>query len=340
MHQFANKINLKYTQFEASPRDVLMETLLFLFGVLLSFSAAFCWGISALLVKISVIKVNFVQSMILRGIYALPVLFILVLIFVALFPDINPFAPIYYPIIIITILSAVALFFGDLFYLISLSKADISFSFPISSSYPFFAAMYLFVLGLEEFTIPIIMGTILVVSGVIAVSKVQSTNTARITNVKGDKKSLAFALSILSAATWGIAVVTLKIILVQNVHPLILNFYRILFILLIAFLFGSSFSRIFPTLHENFALNLNTILKNRTAQITMGLSGITAWAVGGTLFLGAIQIIGANRATPISAITPLVGSLLGFIFLHEKWTRWHLFGLILIILGSLFLISS
>ena len=52
--------------------------------------------------------------------------------------------------------------------------------------------------------------------------------------------------------------------------------------------------------------------------ITLGVSGILSWGIGGVAFFQAIQLIGASRATPISSINPLVGSLLGFAFLKEQ----------------------
>ena len=314
-----------------------LDASLFL-GATFALSAALFWGFGSLFVKVSVGSMSYLKGMVLRAMLAFPSLVFITLVYASLVEQLDLFAPLAPSVGWITVLSTIVLLMGDVCFLIAMSKADVSFSYPIASSYPFFAAVYLYILNLEEFTEPIVIGTVLVVFGVIAVSRVQQHDTAQVSDKRESSKPLAFLFAVLAAAFWGMAVTTLKMILATGVHPLALNVHRIWIILLVAFTVGLIFDRFDNGLKEELGVNLRTLFDDKKRSLMMGISGILAWAFGGSVFLVSIDMIGANRATPISAITPLVGSILGVLFLKEKWSIWHVTGLLLIVIGSVFLV--
>lgn len=311
-----------------------------LLGASLALLAATFWGLGSLFVKISVGSMSYLKGMVLRGIFAFPSLLLIAIPWSAFVESFDLMAPLSPSIVIITVLSALALLMGDIFFLVAMSKADVSFSYPIASTYPFFAAIYLFFLQVEEFTEPVIVGTILIVMGVMAVSRVQQHDTAQVKDKRRGSKSQAFLFALLSAIFWGAAVTTLKIILSNGVHPLALNVQRVWIILVMALAIGMIVDRLNFELKNDLAVNPKKMFNDKKQSLAMGVSGILAWTFGGTAFLVAINMIGANRATPISAVTPFVGSILGVLFLKERLSTWHVIGLLLIVAGSVLLVTT
>ncbi len=309
-------------------------------GASLALSAAMFWGIGSLFVKISVGSMSYLRGMVLRALMAFPTLLIITIIYSGFIEPVDILAPLQPSMLGITIISTMALLVGDVCFLIAMSKADVSFSYPIASSYPLFAASYLFVLKVEDFTLPIIIGTLLVVLGVMAVSRVQHHDTAQVRDKRTSSKAMAFSFAIVAAASWGMAVTTLKMILVTGIHPLALNVHRIWIIFVFAFVLGVIFERRNDFLKEQLGIDPKTLFNDPKQSLMMGFSGILAWTLGASVFLVSIVMIGANRAAPISAMTPLVGAILGVIFLKEKWSVWHVIGLSLIVFGSVFLVTT
>jgi len=70
----------------------------------------------------------------------------------------------------------------------------------------------------------------------------------------------------------------------------------------------------------------------------LAASGILGMVIGGITFLFSVQLIGASRATPLSASSPVWASIISAVALKEKVTLRMLLSSIIVIIGVYFLI--
>lgn len=119
----------------------------------------------------------------------------------------------YKPAIWIFVLDGVFLYgSGRLFLYMGFDRIGISRAAPISSSSPFFAVLIAIIFLKEKLTLPILLGTILILTGVVLLSRDGTGGAWR-------RRDLIFPL--LTAVLWGLAQNTRKWGINQGVHPLL-----------------------------------------------------------------------------------------------------------------------
>jgi transporter family protein len=75
--------------------------------------------------------------------------------------------------------------------------------------------------------------------------------------------------------------------------------------------------------------------KKETGILAVG--GAVSWCGGGIQFFTAVRLIGAGISTPLSSISPFIVMLLSILFLKEKITLPQILGIFLIVTGSIVL---
>ncbi len=83
----------------------------------------------------------------------------------------------------------------------------------------------------------------------------------------------------------------------------------------------------------------NLIQVTLVSLAMLAVAGIIHFVVGRTIAYDAFRIIGANRATPITQLSPIVTVLLSWIFLQEKTTLSIVFGALCMMAG-VFLVTQ
>ena len=130
---------------------------------LLALLVAFIWGINPIMEKLSLVKATPLTVMTIRFIMTSIVLTIITF-YQGKFYELNNLdSKTYYYIIIPAILAGVGLYI----YFIALGKGESSQVVPIVATFPLFTAIYAFLILKESITTPKIIGTLLIVSGLV-----------------------------------------------------------------------------------------------------------------------------------------------------------------------------
>ncbi|MCH7926463.1 MAG: EamA family transporter [Candidatus Dadabacteria bacterium] len=130
---------------------------------LLALLVAFIWGLNPIIEKLSLVKATPLTVMTIRFIMTSIVLTIITL-YQGKFYELNNLdSKTYYYIIIPAILAGVGLYI----YFIALGKGESSKVVPIIATFPLFTAVYAFFILKESITTPKIIGTFLIVSGIV-----------------------------------------------------------------------------------------------------------------------------------------------------------------------------
>ncbi len=130
---------------------------------LLALLVAFIWGINPIMEKLSLVKATPLTVMTIRFIMTSIVLTIITF-YQGKFYELNNLdSKTYYYILIPAILAGVGLYI----YFIALGKGESSQVVPIVATFPLFTAVYAFLILKESITTPKIIGTFLIVSGLV-----------------------------------------------------------------------------------------------------------------------------------------------------------------------------
>lgn len=141
-----------------------------------------------------------------------------------------------------------------------------------------------------------------------------------------DKIKSPYVLLVLATISWG-SNFPLGKLLVQELPPIQLSFLR----WLVAFLILA------PFMYGKVREHKETILKHWKFILVLALTSIIGFNT--FLYIG-VQYTSPINASLINSISPLLIVFLSVIFLHEKMTKAHYFGLILSTCGVLWILSG
>lgn len=207
---------------------------------------------------------------------------------------------------------------GDSFYILSLGRVGVSTAFTIGSTYPALTLVFGLVFLSERIDAPIAVGLVLVLLGVLLVSK-RSTNTETALSTARAPSGIIFAL--IAAACWGTApVLTARGI--EGLDPIMVTSLRIPALSLILWV---------------------VVALRRTSSRLLALSpkewlilivgGVVGWGLGSTLYVLAISLAGATRAAILTATGPFFALPLSVVFLKEKANLAVVGGTVLTVIG-------
>ena len=177
---------------------------LLIIGVVLSFVAAISWGINAHIVRKGMIDENPFYALFLRSLFTAPILFLIVFIWKGLNGILVYLEP---EIIIYVLISAMLIIIGDSIFMYTLKHYPVNLIQPIVSVYPLFTTFMLIISKTEEIKPTIILGTIIIILGVITITG---------GDISGTYSHKALMLGLTAAACWGISVYLVKLILLDG----------------------------------------------------------------------------------------------------------------------------
>ncbi len=301
-----------------------------LFGIMLAFSAAICWGSTGVLYK-AVIKVehSLFLTMTFRGMIAVPFLAVITYITtgfgaLSLFlqPDVLP----------ILLFSSLFVTLGDLIFFASLKRIDVSKSQPVAGIYPLFTIVLLIMFGVEVVSLEVILATLILIVGVGFVSQ-QNQSTSGSSSLENTVIREGLILAILAAIFWSFGILTLDYLLelpgIDVLSLATIRFSILTILMALTWLILDKYSLFFPK---------NTFSQSPISRrdiLIFGLTGILSWGVGGVAFFTALEMIDTSQATPISSINPLIAVVLGIIFLKERISHIQAVGVLLVCVGTI-----
>jgi len=204
---------------------------------------------------------------------------------------------------------------GDTLLFHSIIIIGVSRAYTIAYTYPLFTMIIAVLFLGEPFLLKYLIGTILTVLSVILISLEDDKNHKEI-SLKGLMAAIAAAL------TWAVGTILVALGL-KGISVLLANTLRYLALSLFLFLISNPGKKW-------------KIEKKELAVLSA--SGVLGMVLGGITFLFSMQLIGASRATPLSASSPVWASIMSSIILKERITVRLLLSSIIVVIGIYFLI--
>ncbi|WP_456371048.1 DMT family transporter [Geoglobus sp.] len=258
---------------------------LVILGTFLALISAICWGAGGVIFKLGLRNVSEYSGNLIRSVFAVAFLLPLVVI--------KGIEPLSLKLVMLIVISTVFSFFiGDLLYFTALKNSPVSYALPLASTYPVFVAVMDNLVYGYAVTTNVIAASILTLLAVIVLPK------------EGGKFTLKSLTALFASLSWAVSIVTLDY-LTDHLSPVTLAFLRLLLN-----------SAMLYAMVRRFEVDRNTLLY-------MGLLGGLISVTGILSFVTSVSLIGSNMVSPISATSPVIGAMVGKVFLKEKLTVRH-----------------
>ncbi|BAD85456.1 permease, drug/metabolite transporter (DMT) superfamily [Thermococcus kodakarensis KOD1] len=281
-------------------------------GILAALVSAFSWASATILVRMGLKRLSPISANILR-------LYVAALTFLVIFLATNNMGVFRLSprLLLVAFISAQFGFvIGDYFYFSALKRMGVSRTVPITSTYPLWAILWA-VLFLDRKVSPqVVIGALLVVTAIIIVRRAEEEE-----QVDG----LGFIYALLAPISWSVAI-TLLDYLSSDVPVLQLAGIRMMFAAI-------GISILLPKYYgEIRSITIGEFL-------TISGAAVLGLILGQYLFVYSVSSVGSPIAAPVSAINPIISSLLAVLLLGEKPNRRIFEGLALAVAGII-LIST
>jgi len=206
---------------------------------------------------------------------------------------------------------------GDTCLYWSIGLVDVSRSYTIGYSYPFFVMAFATLLLGETLLPKHLIGSALVFAGIATVFADRGVKLEQ----KGRRKGLAIA--IVTAVLWsmGTTLVATGLRTVTIIQANTMRFPLLSLVLIAA-------SRL-----QSRRSNLD-----RGSLVLLVLSGLVGMTLAGVIFLFSIQLIGVSRAAPLSSSSPVWAALMSSIFLKEKISLRIIMSTLIVVAGTYLLL--
>jgi DME family drug/metabolite transporter len=285
-----------------------------LWGALLALISALGWGTASVLVKIGMKNKSAVTVNIIR-------LYITAIFYACLFFFTGSYAEIFslnWRVLLITFISGQFGFvIGDYFYFNALKLMGVSRTVPITSSYPLWTILWAWLFLGRSVNAQIIAGAFLVFLAIVIVRKGE---------VEEHLDSKGFIFAILAPISWSIAIVLLDV-LASQVSPLSLAGIRMIFAALGISVFLPKYWK-----------ELRGITKNELA--TLSGAALLGLIIGQYAFVKSVSLVGSQISAPVSAVNPIISSLLAIALLKEPPNAKIFAGLVLAVVGVVLITTA
>jgi O-acetylserine/cysteine efflux transporter len=203
---------------------------------------------------------------------------------------------------------------GDTLLFQSILIVGVSRAYTITYTYPLLTMVVAVILLGEPFHLTTLIGTALMVLSVISLLSEKKDDPG-----KNGSRGLVMAFG--TAITWAIGILLVALGLREMT---VLQANAIRYPALSLFLLALSK----PTRKWNL---------DRKSWLLLFCTGALGMVVGGVIFLLSVNLIGASKATPLSASSPVWASIMSSLFLKEKVTPRLLISSALVVAGTYFI---
>ena len=282
-----------------------------MWGEVLAIMSAVTWASSTVLSaealkKVDPIRSNAVKSF-LSAVLMLPIAFAA--------GEMSNLSEVSIQAVLLVIAAAVIGFgIGDTLLFRSIMIVGVSRAYTITYTYPLLTMVVAVVLLGEPFHLTTLIGTALMVLSVISLLSEKQDDHG-----KSGSRGLVMAFG--TAITWAIGILLVTLGLREMT---VLQANAIRYPVLSLFLLALSK----PTRKWDL---------DRKSWLLLFGTGALGMVVGGVIFLLSVNLIGASRATPLSASSPVWASMMSSLFLKEKVTPRLLISSALVVAGTYFI---
>ncbi|ASJ02973.1 permease [Thermococcus profundus] len=276
-------------------------------GVAAALTSALCWATATILIKVGMRSKSPVAANILR-LYIVSVMYLIVIIPTDGIREILNSDPRY--LLLAFVSAQFGFVIGDYFYFHALHRMGVSRTVPITSTYPLWTVLWASLFLGRKVSPRVYLGALLIVLAIVIVRRAEVEEHA-------DPKGFAFAL--IAPVSWSVAI-TVMDWLTGHFTSLTLAALRM-------FSGAVGVSVFLPAYGEE--------IRSTTRKELLILSGaaFSGLFLGQFLFVYSTQAVGSQVSAPVSAINPLLTSLMAVALLKEKPSRRIFEGLVLAIVG-------
>jgi drug/metabolite transporter (DMT)-like permease len=209
---------------------------------------------------------------------------------------------------------------GDTLYFRSMDLAGVSWAMPLASITPLWVVLLASLFVEEPLTWSLLVGALLVIAGVVLVSRPTGGTTAS-NPIDGKSRRVGLLMALGVSVLWAIGQVALKPA-TEGMHSVVANSIRqpLAAVMLLALTLPQGRWRDFRSL-------------DRRSWAIIVLASLLSTGLGTLLFVMAIQIAGAGKTAVLGATAPMVAIPFSMLWLHERPTRWTLLGTLLTAVG-------
>ncbi|ASJ17624.1 permease [Thermococcus chitonophagus] len=273
-------------------------------GVAFALISAICWGTSSVLIKVGLKNRSPLIANLVRLIFS-SLMYATIFLIGGNFNEIFRMSLEYH--IIAFVSAQFGFVIGDYLYFSALKSLGVSRTVPITSTYPLWTLVWAYLFLGREITIRIAIGALMIVLGIIVVRQVEVEEHV-------NPKGLLYAF--LTPISWSMAIILMDW-LSNKISPLTLAGLRIMYATV-----GITIS----------SLKVVPELKHITKREVMVIAtaGMLGLVVAQYTFVSSVSMLGSQIATPITAINPIISTLLAITFLKEppNWKIWVSLGLV------------
>ena len=282
-----------------------------MWGEALAIASALTWASSTILSAEALKKVDPIRSNAIKTVFSAALM--LPVAYAA--GEMNNLNEVSIQALLLVIAAAIIAFgIGDTLLLKSITIIGVSKAYTLVYTYPLLTMIAAVLFLNEPFQLMTLVGTTIMVLGVISLLSERNGN-------QGESSMKGLLMAFVTAVTWAIGILLVALGL-EEMTVLQANALRYpvlsLFLLVI--------SR--PTEKWNL---------DRRSLLLLIASGVLGMVLGGVIFLLSINLVGASRATPLSASSPVWASIMSSFLLKEKVTRRLLLSSGLVVVGTYFL---
>lgn len=280
---------------------------------MLSISAAFIWALAMVIIsktlnQIGPLNVNALKTLF-AAIAMLPIAF-----FSGEIQEISSLNIL--SLIIVIFATLIGFGLGDTSLFKSITLIGVSKSYTIAYTFPLFTMFFAIIFLGESFLIKYLIGTIIIIFGIINAFYKKSINHNK-------ENNFGLLAAFITAISWSIAAILITIG-IKNISIITANTIRF------PLLFGFLIFLTRPWTKKRAFSKKNLYL--------IAISGILSMALGGIIFLYSIKMIGISRATSLTASSPVWAILLSKPLLKEKISIRILMSALMVIVGTYLLI--
>jgi uncharacterized membrane protein len=282
-------------------------------GALIALISALLWAMASVLLAFGAKKIDVVPLNLLRCTMS-TIFFWVLLPFYGGLPAIAAIPSSAWLWLVVSVLALLVI--GDTLYFRSMDLAGVSWAMPVASITPLWVVVLASIFVGEPLTLRLVAGALLVILGVILVSRSQNPEDP-VERADTGARRRGLLLALVVSLLWSVGQVALKPG-TAGMHSVVANSVRQPMGLIM--MLGL-------TLYQGRWKDLKRL--DRRSWVAIAFAGLVGTGLGTLLFIMAIQIVGAGPTAILTSTTPLMAIPFSVLWLQERPTRWTLAGTLL-----------
>jgi transporter family protein len=286
-------------------------------GELVALLSALLWSMASVLLAMGARRIHVLPLNLLRCIVSTAFFWALLPFFGGL-EALTAIPPSAWSWLVVSVLGLLVV--GDTLYFRAMDLAGVSWAMPVAAINPLWVVLMAAVFVGEPLTWPLVVGALLVIGGVILVSR-STAGGGEEQPVDPGARRKGLLMALLVSVLWAAGLTALKPA-TAGIHSVVANSVRQplgALLLLLLSLRGERWRALKRLDRKSWAV--------------IAVASLVGTGLGTLFFIMAVQMAGAGRTAVLTSTSPLMAVPFSMLWLHERPTRWTLAGTLLTTTG-------